>query len=391
MRKLLALLALTVVALGSPATAQSPEPFDLSIRNIMRGPELYGREPAQVRWTADGQWIYFSWNEAGTAWNEPLRPYRVAPRAGAVPERVSAAHMDSVAPMLAVGARSADGRMRLVASNGDLWIQQIAGARVTLRRLTETVGNESNARFSVDGRFVYFVRDNNGYSFELATGLVRQLTDIRSGTAPRDAEPARGQRGAVSQQQRDLLQVIRDRLYADSVSRAERRERESRALPVVWIPTTERLVNISLSPDGKTALLSVFINATGTRGSDVPNYITADGYPAMIPGRDKVGDAQGTSKLAHLDLASGKITWLTLTPDSTVTSRAALGDWSDDGRYALLTVTAANNKTRWTYSVASAGGTMTTLDVLRDSAWVNGPCGFGCSGWTPDGRAYYVN
>jgi dipeptidyl aminopeptidase/acylaminoacyl peptidase len=391
MRKLFTLLVLALSASSTSTAAQSSAPFDLSIRNIMRGPELYGREPAQVRWSADGQWIYFNWNEAGTAWNEPMRPYRVAPRAGATPERVSAAHMDSVGPMLAVGQKSGDGRMRLVNSGGDLWIHQIAGARITLRRLTETVGTEANARFSVDGRHVYFVRDNNGYSFELATGLVRQLTDIRSGTAPRDPETPRGQRAAVVEQQRDLLQVIRDRAYADSVTRAERRERESRALPVVWFPATDRVVNISLSPDGRTALLSVFVNATGTKGSDVPNYITADGYPAMIPGRDKVGDNQGTAKVAHLELATGKITWLKLTPDSTVTSRAAMGDWSADGRFAMLTVTSADNKTRWTYSVASAGGTITTLDVLRDSAWVNGPCTFGCSGWTPDGRAYYVN
>ncbi len=27
---------------------------------MMRGPEIYGRAPARVRWSPDGQWIYFS-------------------------------------------------------------------------------------------------------------------------------------------------------------------------------------------------------------------------------------------------------------------------------------------------------------------------------------------
>ena len=50
--------ALTVLLLAAPVatSAQAPAaPFDLSVRNIMRGPELYGREPQNVRFSADGQ------------------------------------------------------------------------------------------------------------------------------------------------------------------------------------------------------------------------------------------------------------------------------------------------------------------------------------------------
>ena len=85
--------------LASPLSAQ-PAKFDLSIKNIMRGPEVYGREPAQVRWTPDGQWIYFLWLPPGTDWREQTRPYRVRAQAGAQPERVSDAHMDSVGPLV---------------------------------------------------------------------------------------------------------------------------------------------------------------------------------------------------------------------------------------------------------------------------------------------------
>jgi dipeptidyl aminopeptidase/acylaminoacyl peptidase len=388
MRKTLALLVLLAAA-PLAVSAQTPA-FDLSVRNIMRGPELYGREPSQVRWSADGAWLYFRWLEPGAAWNETLKPFRVAPRAGATPERVTDAHMDSVAPMLADGPRTRDGRLRVVAALGDLWIHQIAGARVTLRRITETVGAESNARFSLDGRLVYFVRDNNAYAFDLATGLTRQLTDIRSGAAPKDPEEPRGQRGAVAAQQRDLLEVIRDRARADSIQRADRLATAARRLPVVWIPTAERLGTISVSPDGQSALLNTFTPATGAKSSDVPEYITADGYTRPIPGRTKVGDAQGTVKIGHLDLATGTVTWLKLSPDSVGTGQATIGDWSDDGRLAIVGAVSADFKNRYLYAVAGAGGTMTTLDALRDEAWVNGPC-FNCNGWTPDGRAWFVS
>src|SRR5690349_25094022 len=78
--------------------AQIPASFDFSIANIMRGPELYGRAPSNVRWSADSRWIVFRWNEPGTDWREPMHTYRIRAVSGAKPERLSIAQTDSVAP-----------------------------------------------------------------------------------------------------------------------------------------------------------------------------------------------------------------------------------------------------------------------------------------------------
>jgi len=392
MRRSARLLALLALA-AAPLAAQ--QPFDLSVRNIMRGPELYGREPANVRFTADGQWIYFRWLTPGAKWNDDLMPFRVAARAGATPEQVTDAHMDSVAPLLATGRRSRDGRSELIAAAGDVFVRtRTAPARgaatVAHRRITQTNGNESDPKFSLDEKQVLFVRDNNVYAFDLATGFTRQLTDIRSGAAPRDPEKPVGQRAALADQQRQLFEVIRDEIAADSVQRAQRRAAESRALPVVWIPQAERITTVSVSPDGKGAMIATVTAAKDPKPSDVPDYVNADGYSRMIPGRTKVGDAQATQKVGHLDLASGKVTWLKLTPDSAAAGGAQVGSWSDDGRFALVSVTSADFKHRYLWSVASAGGAMQMIDRLRDEAWVNGPC-FGCTGWTPAGKAWFVS
>ncbi|MFL5583312.1 MAG: hypothetical protein ACJ78K_00480, partial [Gemmatimonadaceae bacterium] len=49
--------AASFVLVGStPLASQAPAPFDFSIKNIMRGPELYGRQPNDVRWSADSKW-----------------------------------------------------------------------------------------------------------------------------------------------------------------------------------------------------------------------------------------------------------------------------------------------------------------------------------------------
>jgi hypothetical protein len=54
-------IAVLLLCAALPANAQQTTPFDFSIKNIMRGPELYGRPPANVHWSADSKWIYFTW------------------------------------------------------------------------------------------------------------------------------------------------------------------------------------------------------------------------------------------------------------------------------------------------------------------------------------------
>ncbi|MEA2344432.1 MAG: hypothetical protein QOF63_2601, partial [Thermoanaerobaculia bacterium] len=56
MKRIAIALLFSVVALAAAA-----QQFDLSIDNIMRGPGLYGWTPEDVRWSPDGQHVYFSW------------------------------------------------------------------------------------------------------------------------------------------------------------------------------------------------------------------------------------------------------------------------------------------------------------------------------------------
>ena len=154
---------LSVALLAAPSLVQSQQAaFDFSIKNMMRGPELYGREPQGVRWSADSKWIYFNWLEPGSDWRLQPKPFRVRAVAGAKPERVTAAQMDSVAPLLDAGRPSPDGKARVVSAGGDLYLVDAGGEHV--RRLTQTLEAETNPVFSHDGREIYFIRDNNAYA-----------------------------------------------------------------------------------------------------------------------------------------------------------------------------------------------------------------------------------
>jgi len=385
-----------VFALGALATpyagiqAQSAARFDLTIPNIMRGPEHVGREPANVQWSADGAWLYFLWSTAGTKWDEPMQTYRVRSVAGATPERVTNAQMDSVAPLLAEGVLTRDGKVRAVVARGDLFL--IDTKKATARRLTETVAMESDPRFSVDEKQLLFARDGNAFALELATGSTKQLTDFRTGPAPRDSARASGMRGALERQQRELLEVVRDRQRADSVAKSEREANDARRLKPVYFANGERMASFSVSPSLRTAVvLTAIVPPQQGRPTIVPNYVTSSGFTEDINSRTKVGDANARFRAYRLDLASGKLQPLhVINGDSTrAASQARFVSWADDGSAALVAAYTPDFKWRYISSVADSGA-VRTVEALHDTAWVGGPCG-GCLGWLPDGRVWYAS
>src|SRR5438477_9187561 len=103
MRKLFSGLLLLAAI---PAGAQQSTPFDFSIKNIMRGPELYGRPPENVRWSADSKWIYFTWLEPGHSFRDQPTLFRVRAVPGSKPERVSIPQQDSTGATFLLGERS---------------------------------------------------------------------------------------------------------------------------------------------------------------------------------------------------------------------------------------------------------------------------------------------
>jgi dipeptidyl aminopeptidase/acylaminoacyl peptidase len=377
------LLAVPLAAQQTP-TAQSR--FDFSIKNIMRGPELYGRQPTDIRWSADNKWIYFTWLEPGTDWRESVKRFRVRATSGAKPERVSPASFDSVGALVTTGDRSKNGRYVAVEYNGDIYITDTQEG--TTRRLTQTIARERNPEFSVDGSHVYFIRDNNAYSIDVTTGFVRQLTDLRAGPEPVDSTRATGQRGRLEQQQRDLFEAIRDRIRADSVAKAERKERESRGLKTYYTQRGEELAAVDVSPAANALLVTTRIPAQGARSNDIPRFVTESGYIEEIRGRENVGDIQNRGRIGFLNLATGTLTWLKPFPPDTSNGFVETLGWSPDGKRGAFYAYSADNKQRLLQTVDAATGQIKTLETLRDTAWVDGPCN-DCGGWYDAGRRFW--
>ena len=434
MRRLLPIALLVAPALVAP-TLVGAQTFDFSIKNMMRGPEVYGREPANVRWTADGQWIYFNWLPAGSDWRDQLKPYRVKNAPGAKPEVVTEAQMDSVGPLLVQGILSPDKTKRLIDYRGDIYLMDVK--KGALRHLTETLAQESNSRWSPDGQRVVFMRDGNAYSIELATGLEKQLTDIRTsdaagavaaapvggrgggggggafgggrggggappvggrggaGGAGGNAQSGRGgdtQRSALERDQRQLFEVIRDQARADSIRRADAASRAAVPIKTVTLAPGERLGQVSVSPAGNAVIFTTTTAAADQRAGIVPNYVTSSGFTEDIPNRTKVGDAQPVTRIGFQLLPKGDVKWLrTIDTDSLIANSNVVA-WNDAGTQALVVGSSRNFKTRQLSTVDAATGALKAVETLTDTAWVGGPCGFGCAGYyDSDKRIYWVS
>ncbi|MGH9418350.1 MAG: DPP IV N-terminal domain-containing protein, partial [Thermoanaerobaculia bacterium] len=348
--------------------------------------ELYGRPPQDVRWSVDNKWIYFSWVEPGRPWQETPKRFRVRALPGSKPERVSPAQFDSVGALVTVGSPSSNGKYQAVEYGGDIYVTDTQTG--TTRRLTQTNAREHDPEFSKDGSKVFYISNNNVFSIDLNGGLVRQLTDLRAGPAPVDSAKDTGQRGRLEQQQRDLFEAIRDRIRADSIARADRKERESRALKTYYTQRGEELASETPSPDGNALLITTRIPAQA-RSNDIPRFITESGYTEQIHGRDDVGDVQDKGRIAYLNLATGTLTWLKPFPTDTADGFSLPLGWSEDGQHGAFFGYTADNKVRVLQTVDAATGKLTTLETLRDSAWIDGPCAYGCAGWYDGGRRFY--
>ena len=374
--------------------ASSPKPFDLTIDSIMRGPELVGNPPNNLRWSGDSKELYFEWlmpkADQPDTW--------VTSRDGAAPRKLSEAERRH-AP-LPNGQWDAARRRILGVDRGDIVvIDTVARKRIDV---TRTTGAESSPRWARDETHVTFVRDNNLYIVPVenvgAGGLV-QLTDVSARrTDPRTTDSQK----FLKEEEAKLLDWVEE-----EAARRKRREHldRSRALPKFELADRQAIIDAAVSGDGTFAFL-VMSERAQSRASQVPRFVSESAFTEEINARTKVGDVQDRRRLATLNLETGEGFWAGLdgVSDPIVIPKPPFGDevraerkpdpapkrdvrWgspqlSPDGRIAVVSVRSADNTERWLATIDPATGATTVLDRIKDDAWVRD----GGQGWLPDSK-----
>jgi hypothetical protein len=164
--------------------------FALTIDSIMRGPELVGYEPTGVRWSHDSRTVYFQWKKYSDRIIAPMDTYAVN-RDGSGLRKLSDDEIKNLPP--ASGDTTRDQRLTVYSNAGDLYLFDNTTGKA--RQLTKTSDNEGAPRFTTDGKRISFARGGNLYAMPLEGGMLVQLTDIRSASAPATAAPAAAGRG----------------------------------------------------------------------------------------------------------------------------------------------------------------------------------------------------
>jgi len=405
--------------------AQPAGNFALTIDNIMRGPGLVGYEPSGIRWSYDSEHLYFQWKQHTDKVIAPMDTYTVN-RDGSGLRKLSDEEIKLLPP--AFGDTSRDKRFTTYANNGDLFIYDNTTGRT--QQLTKTSDAESNPRFTGDGKRISFVRAGNLYVMSLENGALVQLTDIRAPQAP-GAAPAtaagvgRGGRGGgggfggrggpagpagaasgepaprgtdsqeyLKSEQKELLAVVRDRAGLREEQDKKRKSEEKRK--PFNLQARQSAGGLQLSPGEKYAIASILETAAvPAKNTVVPNYITESAYVEDINGRTNVGDNQGTSRLAVIDVETGEVKWVDhgLKKSGSDTPREVqlgLPVWSEDGTKAVISARAYDNKDRWILALDPATARTRVLVDIHDDAWVGGPQGSANAlGWMKNDREVY--
>ncbi|HYK82374.1 MAG TPA: DPP IV N-terminal domain-containing protein [Gemmatimonadales bacterium] len=371
--------ALAIVCAPAAAAAQS---FPLTVESIMRGPDLVGTAPSNVRFSADGRYVYFTWRAPGVDTLD--RDYRVATRATpGQPERLPRLAVDTIA--MADGAWSPDLRREIVVLKGNLWLVERSGAK---RRLTETPVAASDPGWSADGQWVFFTREHNAWALNVANGGLRQLTDIRPGPAPKRPDEPMGQKKFLRDQQRELFDFIRRQVAAERL-RADT-DTVHTAKPL-YLGERQAVTRLAVAPDARFVLLTLTERPKGDTVEGSPGmlarWVTQSGYVEAQQLRTKVGDAELRQKAAVIDVATGKATWLDSTIGTGERDVEGVGI-SPDGRHALVRAAATNFKDAWLAVIDLPALVTRVVAHLHDDAWLDGPLAH-TAGWLHDGETVY--
>jgi dipeptidyl aminopeptidase/acylaminoacyl peptidase len=388
-----ALLAILLASHAAPAGK-----FALTIDSIMRGPELYGYEPEEVRWSGDGRQIYFQWKQASDPRIKPPETY-VVDRDGAGLRKLSDAEAKAAPP--AFGDATRDRQRIVYARDGDIFLYDAAPG--STRQITKTADPETDPHFTHDEKRVAFTRANNLYVIALDSGAIEELTDIRpaGSPAPPGEEKGTASQEALKKEEKNLFDAIRQRAQEREELEAKRK-REHPRKPFT-LQTGQTVAALRLTPDEKYVTASIHEPATGAKRTVVPNFVTESGYTDDIPSYEKVGDKQSLARLAILSVETGEVQWVdhgqraSVQPADVKTDAKTPVDrevqlseplWSEDGARAVLSARAADHKDRWILAMDEDTGKTRAVAHDHDDAWLDGP-GSRTLGWMKGDQAIY--
>jgi dipeptidyl aminopeptidase/acylaminoacyl peptidase len=381
----------------------------LTVEKIMRDPAWIGTSPSGMRWSADGQYLFFNWNPTAAAADSV---YYITTKDH---DPKKAAYTFTQETVMANGIVYNNKRTACIyAKNSDIYYKEIKSGKT--KRIVNTAEFEYSPQFAYNDRKIIYTRSQNLYAWDIASGETEQLTRIHAGSNGRAG--GRDRNDNDNEQEKwlrkdqlanfDILKQRRKKKEARDDYNKAVKEKEMRSIGI----EDKNMQSLALSPDGRFVSYRLYKSAGGNKGTLVPDYVTESGFTTDLPGRTKVGEQPGTFEFFIYDRNTDslynlktdtlpgikdlpdyvkdypkQLEELTKKPTNRPVSWTAVG-WSPGGNYLLLDILSQDNKDRWLAIWDAASLSLYAVQRERNEAWVGGP-GFYNRGWLNDESIWF--
>lgn len=390
-------LSLAMASVSVTATAQDGEPT-LTLEQIMADQDWLGNAPENAFWGVDSSTVYFEQKRQGSKLKDLFAIDSTNGDTIPVPESEwSDRFHSSITYNLA-------GDQRAYVYANDIYVVNSSGSQ----QVTRTSAVESGPVFMTDGQRIAFLREDQMFVHDPATGFTEQVTDIRFSDDPNKDEDF------------DVMRSHQLRLY-DELQNAKHDKEEARERADSLFEVDEGLSAAAVFMGGDLASLGQTMSPTSRwtlvvtqsefdAGSDgsMPNFVTEDGYVENITTRTRVGRNGYANHSAWLiDLQSGEKFELDLSElpglsddpladlrKTAIEIFVAEGEdreaaeerlkspetrgvqiwsslWSPDGTQLALYIHANDNKDVWLATVDFDEKKVISQHRMNDEAWVN--------------------
>ncbi len=349
------------------------KPLPLTLRDAARNDRWLGAGVRSVRWSPDGQNVFFRWNLNPAADQDPrLDPWFRVDRSGQavvqVPE--SEIHLIPAATL----SWSAKGDKATWVNDGNLYLY-VTSAKNTIRQIFDVEKPVRSARILADGLKIHFVLDENLYQYEIETGNIRQLTRKHVKSPEKKSKTAEW----LEQQQLDLFEHHQNSKKSSQAFETYRRQREVSAAQPIPLGKGVRIEEISLSPDGLYVVFRWRKRNPQRPATKYMDYATTSGYAEVQEARPKVGEEQDEFRMGIVPFDPSKnpddvkITWVDYSDIDSNPSIIYGPYWNLEGDRAVVQIVSLRHKDRWICDLDLETGKTKIITHDHDDAWLGGP------------------
>jgi len=379
-------------------TETAGQPQTLTLRDASRNDRWLGLGVRDVRWSLDGEAVYFRWNLDPQTDDDPdADPWFRVSRDGT---EIREVELSDVARIPAADPGwSRDGMRAAWIREGTLFVY--SGGAADGERIRAAVSTDrpcSRASISRDGTHVHFTIGEDLYRYGIDSGVVQQISRVHR--TPPDTTTKAGE--WLKTQQLVLFDLHRK--GKELREAAERRKRLVHTTPqAIPIPPGETTDNVRISPDGRFLVFRSIKKAADRPPTRYMDFASESGYAEVHEARAKVGEPQDTYRMGIVRIDPSvapddvAVVWLSLAEADGRETVPWGPYWDPESDRAVIQVISADAKDCWIADLDLENGGLDVIVHNHEPEWLGGPpiqpnyILPGLLEWIPSGRFVYAS